>query len=721
MDSSLLNEEICSHIKELFAAYLQELFSQTPTHDQEKLDSIYHEINNLVSTEKSLSLNLLAIAIEEGLDEKIRILALIMLKNTLKYITEDVLPVFLENCFGILEQIIQAPQTLFNKEVNALYCEVFKYYGELHYPDLYDVIIHLLEEPNTVSIGLQCLDDQVLKNNLPSAELVASLSTFVSEGYAEGDEAAVTFAIIYKLLIFKPEDYLECVCSVFIPAISSNAESYQQNTLPEVFAIIGIVYYHTQDEDLGNSLAEIIASHDFSELCEMFNFFSDKKHIPFNENIVEVLFNFLKDPDPVGEFGVCSNAMFCINLISTEYPEQAYEVLMPLISDCENDGQILRAISNMSANGEDPNAFVPIIMEHMEDEHRGEAVIAFLNICRAIPDVTPSVLDVVISLIDDDDGSVRDQVYFVLEELLPCANEKPEWFEALVNSYKSTEDSIRISQISQIIFRYLDGIQELNMELVTDLLQSVLQRYFVEEPNVNEARNNVFLLSQLIERINEPLSDSIVQIIAHAVFLMSNEQSDDIYRTFCSDFYEALAGLIDFFYKRYRDAIIEIDPFKEFLNAFTAKVTENKIMFSSQSAFSLIKDLYESQPQIVEQYGGFWATGMSQSIIFYIQSIPVFLISEIIDFWSAHIDDFNPEVTMAFTETMCRLYQYKINEIFSYSNILGFFGKLIEKLQQFGTLTEEIAQFFQGVSSQVSAIQAAVATQQAEQTQEEEE
>lgn len=686
MDESLLDAEIIEHVKEMFGSLLH------PT--QEILDSIYSEINSLFSSNENFCFDILAIAIDEELPELTRTLAIFVLKANHKLIPKSVIPQFAEYSFTFLESVIQNGETLFINEANSLFCLLFNFYGEIHYKELYPVIAHLLENEGTVTVGLQCMLELVGKGDFPPNELVSPLTTFISGDFAGTQNAVLVLTIIRILISSNPDEYIEQVTEEFIGVIDENSDNYESKALNEVFYIFGILFYHTKDEDLGNLIAQLIENQDLSEICDMLNYFCEIEHFPFNENICCALYNHLEEPDPETDaFGICSTCMCCLNTMSSEYASQVWETIFPLLTQCTNDGQILRTLSNITTNKENINEFVPFIMSHMGDEHRGDAAISLMNICRVVPDLKASVFDELLPLINDEDLDVRDQIFFALEELLPCEKEKPEWFESLIAVYKETEEVIKVSRL---ISQYLDGIQELDPEQINDLLQAVLERYFQEETDVNEERYNIILLTQLIGRAEEQPQELLVSIIGHAIELLTKE--DTIYEILLDSWYESICTLIDNIYMRYRDALVALPVFKDFMGAFTEAMSMSKISFTEDGSMSLISHMYEGQPAVIEELGQAWALAAASSLPF--KSITS--IKTIINFWAQHIEEFDQNTTMAFALGLCQVYSNAVSEIITCSNAFEFLGKIIERLQQFEILPENVQQFYEAISARIA-------------------
>ncbi|EAX93784.1 hypothetical protein TVAG_339070 [Trichomonas vaginalis G3] len=672
---SLLDADLIQHLKGMFEAALN------PNVQGE----IYSNLQSMIESEPNISFDILAILSDETISEQIRFVAVATLRNYHKCIHEDILPVFLQHCFSYLESVIDNPESVFVLQLQALYITLFDSYSELFYDNPNSAILDLLSKDNTASIGLQCIRDQIQKDNFPNEDFLQFLLKFIEESYAPTNLCEQSLEIITQILLKKPETYLEFGAQHIMPAIDQFAAKYKVKALSQSFAIIGILFYHTGESDLGELIANLIRTQSQNVLINLMETFYNFDNLPFDENIVTALFYRLAEEDDNSgeeeEYNLSLMYQYVLHNLSCKYCDEVNEIIIPLLTSEANDAQVIRTLSIIDIETDDPYAFIPLFVQHLNDELRGDSVLCLLNICQYDPSLSASVIDVIMPLMLDDDSDVRDKVYFTMKGILPCDNAKPDWLVPLFNAVKSLPET---ATVIQIFAQYLDCNISFRDADIAELIEYFVEPFLDDNCDHILQRTIAIILSQLLQKLESEFTQDPAPIIERATQLLTVDF------IMCNDLYESLCGLVDNLYTKVGSSMNEQSYFHEFVDAMTHVMPSRWNSLTKEESFSFMANLAKNAPELTSPIISRWLVVTA----FCLERTAINSIATISNFWIQHIRQFDSQHTMALTSGVCNTYAKRFAEVESIEPLFELLSHCVTHLQEFGPIEQNIIDFY---------------------------
>lgn len=666
---NLLDGELILHLKGMFEAAL----------NPNAQEAIYKDLQNMIENVPNVLFDILAILSDESIGQNIRFVAVATLRNYHNNVPEDSKPIFLQNVFTYLESAIQNPESVLTSQLQALFATMFSTYSSQYYENPSSVVFDLLSKDNTASLGMQCMQDQIQHNVLPTDDLLQHLLRFIVDNYAATKLCEQSLQVINSLLLKWPENYLQFGLEHVLAAIDEFAVKYNAKALSYGYSILGIVFYHTSDETLAELVANLIQTQDQTTLIDLMEAFMSFEIIPFDVNIVAALFIRLADQDESGEGSdFAFMCQFVLHNLSLENPERVSEIIMPLLSQCENDAQIIRTIATIDMEPQNPQDFIPLILQHLEDELRGDSVLCLQNICLNDPSYASSTAEVIIPLMQDNDSDVRDKVYFTLKEIFPCQDAKAEWLEPLFNNLKVLPETITVMQI---LSQFLECDLVFPESHIEELLGYFIELFITGEVEGSLLRTIAVILSQLIQK-----HETVAHSIAEQIICRSNELIEIIN----DDLYESLCGLINSLYCRIGIPLNGEQFFITFVQLMTKVMPARWNSITKEESFGFMATLFKFAPEMTQEFVGHWLVVTA----YFFEKTSVMSIPTICNFWISHIKMFDRQHTMALTSGVCNLYAKRFSEVDSKSELFSLLSHLISHLQEFGPVEPNIIGFY---------------------------
>ena len=679
-------------VEQLDFAVLQKIyncFTESQRHDSDHY-SIYFELSSIVDENPDFFRYFIFILTTRNDSPLFQNLSIICLRRYLNYVKEDLIDYFKQMIYPVLIQILNGPLCHLTSHAAILLTVLYIRFKEEGVPDFQNILFQLISDERTIFIGLDSMME-LISHDCPILIEHLRFLINVCSNHPESS-LAYQFLVICTKLLLKTDspEFMNFACSDVLQFIMMFYQKFQNSTLSEAMSIIAYFYAKTGQNMFGDFLIYCINTLDDLAIDGLY-ILSEMKDIPYYEPLVVALFNCLQcDEEKCCEFGIVSNAQYILTDLADNYPDLIVNVISSLIEQCQNHGQIFRALYIIAdlIDKEQLNQYYQFAMEHSKDESRGDALLFLSKI--EVPDVSPQILDNFIDLVLDQNPNVCDKAVFAINEILyNDSTRKDEWINPIFQAFMlsiNSNDPAYASQLSNMIYSLLMPYEKLEGEPFQSFFRFVYPLFFSDD----FTQATIVILDILLQKMHIQFSNEIALILPKIHDIM---QSSDI--SLLSD---SLCSLINTMITQYPELIrsfLEIieeislkcalsttGQFWELINKFVSSLEYDT--FSDQKEFLKFRDIW-----IERAIQDYTPDNLIPSDLNNIACIFIRLITAL-----------EPEHINHFLSSSIEILQNEIQSVESLPSVVEFIKKIIECKQQNGTLKDELVNYCNALLSQ---------------------
>jgi len=659
--------------------HLHTLFEQSHCPDSSVQESIYSEFDEILENEPMFCFACLSILKNSFIKHEIRIISAIVLRRYCHTINPDYIDNFLDSAVGFFMSCVMDIANPIKSQVEALFTSIICIYGDSYFSSIDEQFIMWLNNDRALIFALQTLFDYTKEKKSLSEDVMAALSGIITPEIIPTPMVQYIASIIKNLLLNvdnQPE--LEKILSIFgdpyfvMFMYSYEGEIYSP-ALSEIILSFGVLFIRTEEETIGQVLANFIIQYDLYELTDLLEYLSDLKHIPLSEALVISLFCRLEEEDSeICDFNLSSMSMYILNNLGSEYRSKLVDILSIHIQKCENAGQVMRSLSCIIPSLENSSYLFDIIVNHLNDDSRGDAALCLGHILHNHSTLHSTGIDSLIQLINDEEFNVRDKVYFALAHALETITDpKTEWFIYIINSF-GNKCEYEKSHLAQIASELLDNMKSLEGQQFEDFFYQLVDSFMSSEESDIPQRYNCILISQMIPKIGFASIQIIEGLLSRSYVLIQQNHSD---------LFISLCGLIDSIFTTYTSFVCRLDLFWEIINEITSGLKNVNTIVSKEEMIHLFQNVLQYDKESVANHLPVWLDYLISMIPSNASNFAL-RIYMMIDRNLDQID--SPQLCEFFNQMRSRFLFEKPNE-----QCLKLFEKIMQKMKERLILDEE--------------------------------
>ncbi|OHT04442.1 hypothetical protein TRFO_06345 [Tritrichomonas foetus] len=679
MSNDTLDPEVLQRIMSCFLKSQQESSNQ---------QEIFNELQNIVNQVPQFYLYFIHILITPEIGSLHQLLSIISLRRYMPFINRDLLPSFFQIIIPHLLNILISPISPLTSHTAILLTTIYSICDQFA-PDFDKILFSLLSKEETLHIGLDCIMELIQRNIPVRIEHFQNLLHLFYK-HPESNYVSQFLSIFSNILQGQmAEFYINYIASEILQFIQKFYEKFQPISLSEAMSIVALFYIKNGNECLGDFLIYCIQNLDDLSIDGLY-ILSRPKKIPFYQPLVVQLFDCLEFSDEsFDEVSVSSHAQSILISLFEEQSEVISTIIFPLIQQCNNPGQILRALYIIIDEIEDKidlNQFFQLAMEHSKDECRGDSILFLCKIAE--PDNIPFIIDEFLPLLLDSSSSVRDKVLFSFKELFQEDFEsKIEWsgtfYQAFIISVRSNDHVLSL-RLAQIIYSFLLPFEKLEGPLFESFFRDIYSLFFSDD-KVEFLHASVYLLDILLQKLGIEFSNEIVQIIPRISFALNNDQ----FKLYSEPISSLLKTMIDLY--------------PQHIQLFCESIKNMAFVFSTSHSNTVFWELIMKTAQICPE---FFQSDICEFLItitmneYNSEEFFDVKLNIMAEFYGILLDSLDPNLIDQLLNATIEIIQSKKGSFNTVESVFNFMNKIFAYKQRNGTLKEEHVQFYNSLNSQ---------------------
>ena len=519
-----------------------ELLNATTSTNPEIQNKNY-EILEKYSQFGDFSLYLLYLINLPDINIDLKTIALILMKKSIFSIGIEYRKIFKENFFKILSPFLNFEPSPFTSLIAALIATTILEFGINIFPDINNILFHLLSNVLTQKNGLSILYELLLKDIEIKSDFIHLLPQFLDEDF---------IILTLQISILFSKKYPELIKENILNILFSNLENLNEEILILCLEIVSNLMKVDNDLNYIEFAKYCIINYNENVVLLSISLFQDNENLPYDIEIIDLLYDRLGIDLEITDNNISYQSSESLLYLSKLYPNEVLNQLNNLISlnisskDIISMRKVLRSISIISNLIDDVSDLFNVVLNYSEGNFNGEIAYCLTKLAIYHPKYANLVHENLYQLLNSNCGSNRMQGLRFLSELYSIVQPDISFFSQLFNS--------KSSQFNDELFLYLNTIsdfiencsnflinninllliEKINL-LITNLPEfdliypsclSILEKCLLKDPNFINYISIQNLISKFLDLINFNKNNKLLYKIINllsALFITKNE------------------------------------------------------------------------------------------------------------------------------------------------------------------------------------------------------
>lgn len=484
-------------------------------------------------------------------------------------------------------------------------------------PNLNEIFLELLQSDRTACFALDGMVELMEKRGFWLSREFLDIFAYFIRDFPETNLASQSLELLSSFLKRLEKsydayeylrDYLLFLNEKIGPIILS-VGSFNETGTCEAAYLIAYLFVKFENQEYGNCFANYLETRDEALLIDAVEYLTDSDSIPLNPALLTVFFRCLgKREDGLFDFGISSFAQVFLSNMVQQYKEPVLSFLTEMIPNSIDDGHRLRTLCLIMEYETDILSFLPFVESHLNDEFRGDAILCLYAIMENVDssiELSQSVLESIVPMIEDIDENVRDKVVFVLEEMLIDnfpRNDK--WSNYFIRIFRESneqyDDNLKMN-LSKILYSYLDYYENINSETFYEVFEITLYRFLSSKIDDCKFKADLILLEIFIRKMPIlNIEQSIPIILQKIKEIIQDSQEYDL------NIIELQCHLLDSLIRARPEFMLNQGDTLLIIKQLTDFFLEQTYMFFHDYFWELLSDVIDRTSMLQTEIGEKW-------------------------------------------------------------------------------------------------------------------